>query len=100
MYKSREEILYILPPKPYSEGLQQWTEIVAFDEQAAHAYGNIRASLEKAGTPIGSMDMLIAAHAVSLEVPLVTNHNWPCLEPAHGNMSNRSLRQTRTTGTC
>jgi len=49
-------------------------EIVSFDEQAAHAYGNIRASLEKAGTPIGSMDMLIAAHAVSLEVPLVTNN--------------------------
>jgi len=49
-------------------------EIVSFDEQAAHAYGNIRASLEKAGTPIGSMDMLIAAHAVSLEVLLVTNN--------------------------
>jgi tRNA(fMet)-specific endonuclease VapC len=49
-------------------------EIVSFDEQAAYVYGNIRAALEKAGTPIGSMDMLIAAHAVSLEVPLVTNN--------------------------
>lgn len=49
-------------------------EIVSFDEQAAYVYGNIRATLEKAGTPIGSMDMLIAAHAVSLEVPLVTNN--------------------------
>jgi len=49
-------------------------EIVSFDEEAAHAYGNIRATLEKAGTPIGSMDMLIAAHAVSLGIPLVTNN--------------------------
>ncbi len=50
-------------------------EIVPFDEQAAYVYGNIRASLEKAGTPIGSMDMLIAAHALSLELPLVTNNS-------------------------
>lgn len=49
-------------------------EIVSFDEQAACVYGAIRASLEKAGTPIGSMDMLIAAHAVSLGLPLVTNN--------------------------
>jgi len=49
-------------------------EIVSFDEAAAHAYGDIRAGLEKAGTPIGSMDMLIAAHAVSLGIPLVTNN--------------------------
>jgi tRNA(fMet)-specific endonuclease VapC len=49
-------------------------EVVAFDEEAAHAYGVIRATLEKAGTPIGGMDMLIAAHAVSLGIPLVTNN--------------------------
>jgi len=49
-------------------------EIVSFGEEAAHAYGDIRATLEKAGTPIGSMDMLIAAHAVSLGIPLVTNN--------------------------
>lgn len=49
-------------------------EVVSFDEEAAHFYGDIRATLEKAGTPIGSMDMLIAAHAVSLGIPLVTNN--------------------------
>jgi len=49
-------------------------EIVSFDEEAAHVYGEIRATLEKAGTPIGAMDMLIAAHAVSLGIPLVTNN--------------------------
>ncbi len=49
-------------------------ELVSYDESAAHVYGDIRATLEKAGTPIGSMDMLIAAHAVSLGIPLVTNN--------------------------
>jgi len=49
-------------------------EVVSFDEDAAHAYGEIRAALEKSGTPIGAMDMLIAAHAVSLGIPLVTNN--------------------------
>ena len=49
-------------------------KVVSFDEEAAHAYGEIRANLEKAGTPNGSMDMLIAAHAVSLGIPLVTNN--------------------------
>ena len=49
-------------------------EVISFDEEAAHIYGNIRAALEKAGTPIGAMDMLIAAHAVSLGIPLVTNN--------------------------
>ncbi len=49
-------------------------EVVSFDEEAAHIYGEIRAYLEKAGTPIGSMDMLIAAHAVSLGIPLATNN--------------------------
>ena len=49
-------------------------DIALFDEKAALAYGGIRATLEKAGTPIGAMDMLIAAHAVSLGVTLVTNN--------------------------
>ena len=49
-------------------------EVVSFDEEAAHIYGEIRAGLEKAGTPIGAMDMLIAAHAVSLGIPLVTSN--------------------------
>ena len=49
-------------------------EIATFDDAAALAYGDIRATLESAGTPIGSMDMLIAAHAVSLGVTLVTNN--------------------------
>ena len=50
-------------------------EIVPFDERAALLYGEIRAYLEKRGTPIGSMDLLIAAHALSLRVTLVTNNS-------------------------
>jgi tRNA(fMet)-specific endonuclease VapC len=49
-------------------------EIIPFDENAALAYGEIRATLERAGTVIGSMDMLIASQAVALSIPLVTNN--------------------------
>jgi tRNA(fMet)-specific endonuclease VapC len=48
--------------------------IVEFDAAAATVYGTIRALLERRGTPIGSLDTLIAAHAVSLGVTLVTNN--------------------------
>jgi tRNA(fMet)-specific endonuclease VapC len=48
--------------------------IVDFDNAAAEVYGAIRAALERQGTPIGPMDTLIAAHALSLDVTLVTNN--------------------------
>jgi len=47
--------------------------VVAWDEAAADHYGTIRTALEKKGTPIGAMDMLIAAHARSIRAVLVTN---------------------------
>jgi tRNA(fMet)-specific endonuclease VapC len=49
-------------------------EIADFNERAAQEYGAIRAELERAGKPTGSMDMLIAAHAHALGVTLVTNN--------------------------
>ncbi len=49
-------------------------EIMPFDDMAAKHYGELRAYLEKRGIPIGSLDMLIAAHAVSLQSTLVTNN--------------------------
>ncbi|HHP7235672.1 MAG TPA: type II toxin-antitoxin system VapC family toxin [Desulfobacterales bacterium] len=49
-------------------------EIVAYDDTAAHVYGKIRVHLERKGTPIGALDMLIAAHALSLSCRLVTNN--------------------------
>jgi len=49
-------------------------EIAAFDRKAAEIYGIVRAGLEKAGTPIGPLDTMIGAHALSLEATLVTNN--------------------------
>ena len=49
-------------------------EIADFDEKAASEYGAVRAELERAGKPIGSMDMLIGAHALALGATLVTNN--------------------------
>ena len=53
-------------------------DIEAFDAVAAEEYGDIRARLEKAGTPIGSLDMLIAAHAKALGCTLVTINGKEC----------------------
>lgn len=49
-------------------------DILAFDDDAASVYGAVRAGLERAGTPIGSMDLLIAAHALALGRTVVTNN--------------------------
>lgn len=49
-------------------------QIKDFDATAAIAYGKVRAFLEQHGTPIGSLDTLIAAHALSLQVTLITNN--------------------------
>ena len=49
-------------------------EIFDFDARAADCYGKIRAELEKKGSPIGPLDMMIAGHARSLEFTLVTNN--------------------------
>jgi len=46
--------------------------IAKFDAEAAFIYGQIRAELESQGTPIGSLDTLIAGHAVGLGITLVT----------------------------
>ncbi|WP_240732133.1 type II toxin-antitoxin system VapC family toxin [Geobacter sp. FeAm09] len=48
--------------------------VLPWDEAAADHYGAIRVSLEKAGTLVGAMDMLIAAHAKSCGATLVSNN--------------------------
>ena len=48
--------------------------ILDFDSYAAEEYGKIRADLERKGTPIGPMDMLIAGHAKSEGLIVVTNN--------------------------
>ncbi|MBI5843054.1 MAG: type II toxin-antitoxin system VapC family toxin [Deltaproteobacteria bacterium] len=56
------------------EGLLAPLEIANFDDRAAQCYGVIRAGLERRGAVIGAMDMLIAAHAMSISAILVTNN--------------------------
>lgn len=48
--------------------------ILPFTEKASLEYGKICAFLQKQGTPIGTMDMLIAGHAKSENLTLVTNN--------------------------
>jgi len=48
--------------------------ILDFDSSSAMEYGRIRADLRKKGTPISQMDMLIAAHAKSKGLTVVTNN--------------------------
>lgn len=48
--------------------------VLEFHASAAEEYGKIRAQLERKGTPIGPMDLLIAGHARSEGLILVTNN--------------------------
>ncbi len=48
--------------------------VLPFGSAAASVYGEIRADLQRKGTPIGPLDMLIAGHAKAEELILVTNN--------------------------
>ena len=50
-------------------------EILVYDEIAARTYGDIRFQLEKRGKLIGPLDLLIAAHALSQNLIMVTNND-------------------------
>jgi tRNA(fMet)-specific endonuclease VapC len=56
-----EEVLAVLP-------------ILPLDVDADHRYGELRAALERTGTPIGANDLLIAAHALARELVIVTDN--------------------------
>lgn len=61
----------------FSAAVEQWLsgfELRPWPSEAAHHYARIRAILERLGTPIGGMDLLIAAHALSEESVLVTGN--------------------------
>lgn len=62
--KNRDALMQFLIP----------LEIAEFDQNAATVYGLIRNDLESRGLVIGAMDMLIAAHALSLGVTLISNN--------------------------
>ena len=48
--------------------------VMPWDTPAADHFARLRATLERAGTPIGLMDTMIAGHALALEATLVTNN--------------------------
>ncbi len=65
-------------------------EVIALEAPADAVYGLIRANLERTGQPIGANDLLIAAHALALDLTVVTDNerefsriddlrveNWP-----------------------
>ena len=56
-----EELASLIPPLP-------------MPVQAARCYGDIRSGLEKKGKPIGNNDLWIAAHALALDLIIVTNN--------------------------
>jgi tRNA(fMet)-specific endonuclease VapC len=62
--------------------------VLPFDKQAASYYGDLRASLERMGTPIGSLDFMIAAHALSLGITLVTNNTKEFVRVSGLNIEN------------
>ena len=45
----------------------------SFDREPAESYGRLRAALEANGAPLAAMDLLIAAHALAIQVALVSN---------------------------
>jgi len=74
------ELLYGLARKPAAAALAaavaaflRHVQALPWDSEAAARYGVLRAALEAAGTPLGGMDTLIAAHAMATDATLVTN---------------------------
>ena len=48
-------------------------EALSWDSDAAQQYSQVRAELERTGKPVGNLDLMIAAHALSAQVVLVTH---------------------------
>jgi tRNA(fMet)-specific endonuclease VapC len=74
------EIRYGLAKRPEATALAATMEdvmsrlhILSWDREAAQAHGRLRARLEASGQTMGSMDMLIFAHAAAAGAVLVTN---------------------------
>lgn len=61
----------------FKAAVEAW--LAGFDVQpwpldATHHYADIRARLERAGKPIGGMDLMIAAHAMAVDSVVITNN--------------------------
>ena len=78
---TRGELLYGLKLKDGARRLAQVVEqflsrvrCLPWDEAAATQFATVAADLHKAGTPIGSMDAMIAGHAIAVRAVFVTNN--------------------------
>lgn len=61
--------------RPQRTGFEQLLDalpVLPLEEDAARHYAKIRTELERIGQPIGGNDLLIAAHALSMNLPVVT----------------------------
>jgi tRNA(fMet)-specific endonuclease VapC len=77
---TRGELLYGLARKPDASALRAAVhafllrvEALPWDAEVADHYGVLRAALEAQGAPMGSLDMMIAAHAIARGCTLVTS---------------------------
>ena len=78
---TRAELLYGVRGSPHHardaealRGFLTYVEVLDFPEQAAEDYAEIRSDLKGRGALIGANDLLIAAHARSLGLTLITNN--------------------------
>jgi tRNA(fMet)-specific endonuclease VapC len=85
------ELLFGLSKRPDSKQLHlavreflRCITVLPWDSRVAKQYGTVRASLEKQGKTLSPLDLLIAAHALSVEAVLVTNdHAFNQLSELH-----------------
>jgi len=78
---SKAELLYgveVSPRRRQDDAAVQMflrhVEVLDFPDQAAAHYARIRADLKRKGSPIGASDLLLAAHALALDLIVVTNN--------------------------
>ena len=74
------ELLFGLAKKPNADSLHVLVheflirvDVLPWDSDAARCYGMLRADMQKRGRVLSNLDMLIAAHALALDVVLITN---------------------------
>lgn len=61
----------------FSAAVEAWLagfDVRPWPVEAAHHYAQLRAALERAGKPVGGMDMLIASHAMAEDSVVITNN--------------------------
>lgn len=59
-----------------NEGVESFllhVNVLPWDSEAAKQYARLRSALERSGAPMGNLDIMIAAHALSIQAVLVTN---------------------------